>query len=282
MRTQEDTLLLLYSPLKIAAIDDDLDFLDVITSNLTRDNLTSYNSPKDALQSIKPISATASELILESTVGAYDLNFAKIKDLFISCSEHHGVVISDYQMPIMNGIELLSNYANTDLIRLLLTGAYTIEDAVNALNKGVINYYLPKDNITLISDVVNELQLRFFKKLSADVLKSTSKDNLQFIEDSAYIKILLDTLKEYKAVRYCILNSFGAYLFETNSGNHILNIFHKDNLPEVSEWVPSIDRHAVLLGEIIPSYFSHVSQNNSHRKAERIGNYYFCIEDVEQ
>jgi hypothetical protein len=278
MNKQINKFLLFYSPLKIAAVDDNEDFLDLIKNYLYKSNLSTYLFPKDAFSKIDPIEVKINDFIVESAAGIYDLNFIKIKHFFDKCKKHHGILIADYKIPLINGIELLSKYLDTALIRVLLTGVYTIEEAVNALNNGVINYFLPKDDINCLCDVIKELEFKFFKKLTSDILKTIAKDDLRFINDEAYMQILNNVFNKYSVKGYCILNSYGAYLLETDAGNFVLNIYHKDNFPEISEWLPSEEKNVVLQGELIPSYFTDVNYNYKVCKPEIIGDYHFCIE----
>jgi len=56
------------------------------------------------------------------------------------------VVVSDYMMPVMNGIEFLSKakelYPNTT--RIMLTGNASLDTAIEALNKGIVFRFLTK------------------------------------------------------------------------------------------------------------------------------------------
>ncbi|MBM7868287.1 response regulator [Heliobacterium gestii] len=69
------------------------------------------------------------------------------------------VVISDYLMPILNGIDLFSQiYAHNDAIqRILVTGHAEIEMAIDAVNRGKITGFLMKPtSISTIRTVVEE------------------------------------------------------------------------------------------------------------------------------
>lgn len=63
--------------------------------------------------------------------------------------EHQGpfaVVISDYQMPFMNGIELFSRIVaiNKNIHRILITGHADLQMAIDAVNHGKITAFLTK------------------------------------------------------------------------------------------------------------------------------------------
>ena len=106
--------------------------------------------------------ATVSQKILFVDDDANVLNglkrrFRKKFDVFIANSgpaglealEQHGpfaVVVADYNMPGMNGIEFLQNVHSTspDTVRIMLTGRPGFDIAVSALNEGHIFRFLEK------------------------------------------------------------------------------------------------------------------------------------------
>ena len=76
------------------------------------------------------------------------------------------LIISDYRMPGMNGIELLSQVHRTspDITRILLTGAADLDMALDAINKGHIFRFLLKpcseeDLIAAVKDGLRQNEL---------------------------------------------------------------------------------------------------------------------------
>ncbi len=79
--------------------------------------------------------------------------------------EHQGpfaVVISDYRMPVMNGIELFSRILTIDkrVQRILLTGYPELQMAIDAVNHGKITAFLtkPTPSVSLRSVVLEAAQ----------------------------------------------------------------------------------------------------------------------------
>jgi DNA-binding NtrC family response regulator len=67
------------------------------------------------------------------------------------------MILSDLDMPKMNGLELLSRVrkSNPEVVRLLLTGGATLDSALKAINDGEVYRYLTKpwDNEALKATV---------------------------------------------------------------------------------------------------------------------------------
>lgn len=271
---------LLYFPLTTIIIDDDTEFLKVTTSHLVNAPISTYNSAKDALLQIKPISIQVKNFIEEHFTGIYDLNYKNIKAFVNTSKNDHGIIIADYAMPNMNGIELLSKFYDSDIIKILLTNAYTIEEAVNALNDNIIDYYLPKDKINNIALITDELQTKFFKKITKSILSMLDKSSYKFFYDKNYLKIFTTICNQYKIHKYYILNSYGGYYLENDNHKFIFTIFHKDDLNEIANELPLANKNDVKVGKLIPSYFSEALGEYKLIHAQQEGDYYYCIENM--
>ncbi len=74
------------------------------------------------------------------------------------------MVISDYYMPGMNGIELLNEVKKLDptITRVILTGYADKENAIRAINEARLFHYLQKpwDNLQLLVTIRNGLERR--------------------------------------------------------------------------------------------------------------------------
>ncbi|MBI9070713.1 MAG: response regulator [Melioribacteraceae bacterium] len=109
------------------------------------------------------------------------------------------VVISDFKMPVMNGIELLSKIKNInpDTVRIILTGHANLETAISAVNEGNIFRFLTKpcqkeQLLKVLYDGTRQYQLiNNEKELLDKTLKGTIKvllDILSIVNPSAFSK----------------------------------------------------------------------------------------------
>lgn len=97
------------------------------------------------------------------------------------------VVVSDYQMPEMNGIQFLSKVREIapDTVRIMLTGNADLQSAVNAVNEGHVFRFLtkpcsPQDFQSTMRAAIEQYQLRFAEKT---LLEETLKGSLEVMAD---------------------------------------------------------------------------------------------------
>jgi DNA-binding NtrC family response regulator len=77
--------------------------------------------------------------------------------------EEWDVLISDIDMPSLNGYELvkLARRLCPTAVRILITGAGTMEGAIRAINEGEVHRYVPKPfTMTYIRDLLAEVVAR--------------------------------------------------------------------------------------------------------------------------
>jgi len=97
--------------------------------------------------------------------GQFEIVTTKAPLQALKIVEHQGpfaVVISDYRMPVMNGIELFSRILTIDkqVQRILLTGYPELQMAIDAVNHGKISAFLtkPTPSVSLRSVVMEAAQ----------------------------------------------------------------------------------------------------------------------------
>lgn len=98
--------------------------------------------------------------------GTFDVATTKDPLHALDIFQHKGpfaVVISDYRMPLMNGIELLSRICAMDknTQRIMLTGHAELQMAIDAINHGKINAFLTKpiSAVSIRSVVVDAIRV---------------------------------------------------------------------------------------------------------------------------
>ncbi len=97
------------------------------------------------------------------------------------------VIVSDYQMPVMNGIQFLAKARDSapDSVRMILTGQAALDVAINAVNKGEIFKFLTKPCPTeMLIDTLNS-GIKYYKLVQAerDLLEKTFKSSIEVLTD---------------------------------------------------------------------------------------------------
>lgn len=97
------------------------------------------------------------------------------------------VVVSDYQMPNMNGIQFLSKVREIapETVRIMLTGNADLQSAVNAVNEGHVFRFLtkpcsPEDFQGTMRAALEQYRLRFAEKT---LLEDTLKGSLEVMAE---------------------------------------------------------------------------------------------------
>lgn len=97
------------------------------------------------------------------------------------------VIVSDYNMPSMSGVELLSRVkkASSDTVRILLTGFANVDIAINAVNEGNIFRLLtkPVNNELLIQSINNGIELYQLIVSEREILNKTLKGLIKMLVD---------------------------------------------------------------------------------------------------
>ena len=145
---------LCFYPTQIVFVDDNSDFLAALSIAFSKQfNVKQFSNTALALQYIneqqreinlvandeKPKLQGESDAWVKRVLTHQNLKrFDEVRIMEIS------VLIVDYEMPEMNGIEFCEKINNSSIKKILLTGYATPMDAVNAFNTNTIHYYLKK------------------------------------------------------------------------------------------------------------------------------------------
>jgi CheY-like chemotaxis protein len=138
------------------------------------------------------------------------------------------VVVVDYNMPEMNGIEFCRQLAGIPNIKkLMLTGEADNSIAVEAFNNGLIDKFIKKDSnssMSLHQNVLNavyELQLKYFLDLSRPVIDSMRNSPEKMpacFNDPEFASWLYEFLKQHKFVEFYLIENQANFLLLTKHG----------------------------------------------------------------
>lgn len=200
----------IYFPTKVVMIDDNLSFLENL--RLTIDDYQNVQIYSNPLLGIKNLSEYQSVLSTTDIISDLDLdeideenalsiNYTKLNEI-INYKEEISVLVVDYSMPEMNGIEFFNKTKSFPAKKIMLTGEADNQIAVNAFNQGLIDRFIVKSG-----EKVNETLLQYVNELKAQYFIDTKINQLVSInnhikESPDYIKLANNWIKDNHILRF--------------------------------------------------------------------------------
>jgi len=125
------------------------------------------------------------------------------------------VLLIDYAMPQMNGLEFSAQVADPDAKRVLLTGVADESTAVEAFNDGLIDLYLPKARLAQAGSLepfIQTMQHAYFQQYTARLTSNVSMQTPPFMQDPAIVGYFSQLLRKHQIVEYFLVNDPDGYL----------------------------------------------------------------------
>ena len=278
---------LFYYPTQVILVDDDPDFLDAVSLILPRD--LSYRLFQSARQALTHINSAQQHAELIRRVyssyktGPFDsdtLTHIEINELYKEIYNAQrfntpSIVIVDYSMPSMNGLEFCANLTNPNIKRILLTGQADTELAVQAFNAGLIDQFISKKDHDLeqkLKNSITTLQQHYFSKsfkLITDPVIANSQS--RFISNPDFISYFNALRSRHKFIEYYLIDEpYSGFALLTPKGElAILLILPQPNLEEHIRQCTVVGAPPQLLealrkGDLVPLF--NVSDDNEHLK----------------
>ena len=93
--------------------------------------------------------------------------------------DHVAILVVDYEMPDINGIEFCQKLKERKIFRIMLTAEADKDTAIKAFNNGLIDKFILKTNEELYLEItfaVQELTQRYFKEISGSIINVERRD----------------------------------------------------------------------------------------------------------
>lgn len=265
-----------YYPTSVLLVDDDSDMLvDLSESlNLNSDLTKTFTDPRQALaylsqdtyrqDLINRIEQTDDEgwgdqLLFPRWVF---LEEAFRKERFQQTS----VMVIDYEMPGMRGLEVCEKLPNPHIKSILLTGVADESIAIDAFNKGLIYQFIRKQDPTFLEQLqatIRQAQWEYFLELSQTPLKILSKTYGSSAFVDPYFGEYFQTLRfKHQIQEFYLLHRPGTSLLIDNR-NELHSLIVADSCA-IEEFLASQEegdltpqeRQAVMDGDSVCAYFN--------------------------
>ena len=250
------TAICFYHPVKVIFLDDNRAFLDALELEFSAQiNMLTFTSPNDALRAIdnsvqnntnltfKLINNVNADTTTDRIIG-FEIN--NLLNIIYERSrfDHAPVLVVDYEMPDINGIEFCQKLKNRDIFKIMLTAEADKDTAIKAFNNGVIDKFILKTSENLFQDLmlaVNELTQRYFREISRTIINGYH-GAVSLFDNELYQQLFNQVLLKTQAVEYYIVDNSGSFLFLDKDANPTwLIIRHITELKEQLDFLQGYD-----------------------------------------
>jgi len=231
-----------FFPTTVAFVDDSASFLDSLALRLdSRLAFRLFNSPFSALvalngtNSMPPMVEDFFSLYRHRGECSYahhvvDVNIDKIHREVHNDQrfEQISVIVVDYDMPEMNGLEFCRNIKNPAVKKILLTGKADEQIAVRAFNEKIIDRFIRKQNadvMTILNSAIADLQTEYLRQIENALLKVLAVGSHMFLFDPAFAHRFNEIRKKLGIVEhYLSCMPDGILMLDMSGVSHLLII----------------------------------------------------------
>lgn len=131
------------------------------------------------------------------------------------------VVVVDYDMPAMAGLELIRNIDDKRIKTILLTGVADEKVAVQAFNSGIIDRFIRKnesDAIDKLNKAIVELQHEYFDEISQMLKGSLMLKSPSFLQRAEFETFFEQLRQQHDFVEYYLVENPRGFLLLSAGG----------------------------------------------------------------
>ncbi|NIP15686.1 MAG: hypothetical protein GWM88_13590 [Pseudomonadales bacterium] len=182
------------------------------------------------------------------------------------------VVVADYAMPSMNGLELCAATRDPHLRKAMLTGVADEKVAVEAFNAGLIHRFIPKHGASATGtarDYIAELQDEYFGQYTALLQGTLAVGKPGFLSDPDVTRWTEDLMRCERLVEYYLVNDppglvllssdgriFRALILDAADMKSQLDLARQHGAPDpIVEGIAEHRHAALLLGDSPADYY---------------------------
>ncbi len=221
-----------YFPTTAVLIDDDKRFLQSL--GLSLDSSIAYSMFDDANSALNTLSNNYQRYpFIQRCINRMEEEQIHHRSLDVDIPALHeqlfnperfqevSVIVVDYAMPGMNGLELCKRLQDTTFKKILLTGQADESIAIQAFNDGIIDKFIRKNVPDIgaeVSNAIKELQFIYFQQASSIISNTMTIELDSCIDDPAFKQVFKQICERHHVAEYYLLDSSGSFLLVDNEG----------------------------------------------------------------
>jgi CheY-like chemotaxis protein len=226
-----------FHPTKVVIVDDNYEFLKRLDATVSRDHTTYmyYNQPQKALGFFNEIyrpDPFPNRYVLNTDEEKWehrhlDINIFDLHQEIYRPQrfEQISVVVADYSMPEMNGLEFLQQIHPPHIQKILLTGEANEHLAIEAFNQGWIHHYIRKQDPMMaqkLRQAIRDAQWRYFTHLSAVTIEAIRSVDIvdHAVTDPHFHAFFKELMHEHNFIEAYLCESMGSYFFLDAAGQN--------------------------------------------------------------
>lgn len=241
-------LSLYYHPTTTVYIDDNKDFLNTLTMRVEPGAVKLFIDPHEALafvesqfklsenfskgEPLSPDINTPNKLVLPPNQVCRKLNT-------LNRFAEPAVLVVDFSMPNLNGLDLCAQISHPNSKKVLLTGVANEKQAIHALNADLIDFYIGKneeDLVNRLDSIVSTLNRRYFM----DVFPLSNHDiqrQVPFIFNTEFADYFEQLCEDLNIVEYYYVTNPGGFLLIDRFGtiSRLIVLTQADHLMAIEE-----------------------------------------------
>jgi len=233
---------LCFYPTQIILVDDNSEFLSTLALALSRQfNVKPFT---DTALALKYINEQEREIKLSEASDAPKpegdsevwvkqvLTRQNIKRFDEFKAREVSVVVVDYSMPSMNGIEFCEQIQNSSIRKILLTGYATSTEAVKAFNNNTIHYYLKKNDENMLQELettIHQLQHKYFNEISSSIKAEAMDSGTPFFADLELARYFKKSCESLEVIEYYYLTNPSRFALKTKDNQKFLCVIYTED-----------------------------------------------------
>lgn len=224
--------------------------------------------------------------------GLIDIDIRSIHKIILNPQRFQdiSVLVSDYSMPDMHGMDFLNNIKSLKIKKIMLTGEAEATLAVKAFNNNLIQRFIRKDAENFSNEfnsALDELQEEYFNNLTGLVIESIIADPNNAhscLSHPIYSSLFNTVCQELEAVEYYLLDEQGSFLFADIDGNlTILAVKSQECMQEYYTFAKEAEVDNAIIEALekrvkLPFFYS---EQDLQTPPEQWGDYLYSAKKVE-